>query len=255
MHLLFHNIRFPSRQFSNACVTETVGTLLKQWHKCFSRYRLRLTEKDVLEARTATALQIHYNTISVILDCSFSPVETVFDKYTEEFGLTLEHCDTVVRHREIHTSSDWNGYSERMLVYEFDLGMIAPLFFIATRCRDPKLRRKAIRLMRYLHRQEHVWDTCSAAKIAEGIMLIEERGLTVIKSCEDITEHSRIRALMVDILPELPSKVVLHFARSPYEVEEEELLDWATWSMGEIPTTTQWVWESDSRASPQLLTR
>jgi hypothetical protein len=128
-----------------------------------------------------------------------------------------------------------------MSLFEFEFGMIAPLFVIACHCRDPALRRKAIRLMRYLHRTEGAWDTCSAGKIAEGIMEIEERGLTVIETCESVTENSRIRATNADIGQAHPSKVILSFSHSPYEVAEQEFISWASWSRSELASRTFWV--------------
>lgn len=36
------------------------------------------------------------------------------------------------------------------------------------------------------------WDSCTAAKLAESFMLIEESSLTVVKTRENIPVHSRI---------------------------------------------------------------
>ena len=95
--------------------------------------------------------------------------------------------------------------------------------------------------MRYLHRTEGSWDTCSAGKIAETIMEIEERGLTVIESCESVTENSRIRAINADIDPAHPAEVLLSFSHSPYEVVEQEFISWASWSRSKLPSRTYWV--------------
>jgi hypothetical protein len=55
----------------------------------------------------------------------------------------------------------------------FGLGVLLPLFLIAIRCRDPILRRKAIRLLHH-PRREGIWESSAAARIASECMMIEE---------------------------------------------------------------------------------
>lgn len=61
--------------------------------------------------------------------------------------------------------------------FTLDIGLIAPLYDIACRCRDPFLRRRAIYLLRVSGRQEGIWDSSLAAHVAERIVAIEEDGL------------------------------------------------------------------------------
>lgn len=58
--------------------------------------------------------------------------------------------------------------------FSADLGIVPPLYVVATKCRDPKLRRQAIHLLRSSARREGMWDSELTARIAEWVMLVEE---------------------------------------------------------------------------------
>jgi hypothetical protein len=241
MQWMFHILDMNGYETADASAVLEIRTLLEDWHLVFTAYKVSLSDHDRLERRTASSLEIHYRILSVILDVNSAKTESIYDSYLADFRTLLKQCEDIIKYRQSAPTNDWAEYGDRMSLFEFDFGMIAPLFVIACHCRDPALRRKAIRLMRYLHRTEGAWDTCSAGKIAEGIMEIEERGLTLIESCESVTENSRIRATDADIDPAHPSEVILSFSHSPYEVKEQEFISWASWSRSELASQTFWV--------------
>lgn len=241
MQWMFHVLDMNRRSKPEASAIFQLRTLLDSWHLVLNAYVASLADHDHLERRTASALEIHYRILSIMLDVTSFDTESIYDKYLTDFRALLNQCEDIIKHRESAPANNWAEYGDRMSLFEFDFGMIAPLFVIACHCRDPALRRKAIRLMRYLHRTEGAWDTCSAAKIVEGVMEIEERGLTVIPSCDSVTENSRIRATNADIDPDHPSQVILSFSHSPYEVTQQRFISWASWSRSELPSRTLWV--------------
>ncbi|GAB0134948.1 hypothetical protein EsDP_00003300 [Epichloe bromicola] len=58
--------------------------------------------------------------------------------------------------------------------FSADLGIVPPLFVVATKCREPRLRRQAIQLLRSSARREGMWDSELAAIIGQWVMHIEE---------------------------------------------------------------------------------
>ena len=62
--------------------------------------------------------------------------------------------------------------------FALDLGIVPPLFVVATKCRDRKLRRDAIRLLLSSPRREGMWDSILSGRVAQWIMEIEEEGLS-----------------------------------------------------------------------------
>jgi hypothetical protein len=59
-----------------------------------------------------------------------------------------------------------------------NLGIIPALFLVATKCRDPRLRRDAVQLLHDAARSERGWDTCIASVIARSVIDTEETALT-----------------------------------------------------------------------------
>ncbi|KAG6356814.1 hypothetical protein INS49_014688 [Diaporthe citri] len=58
--------------------------------------------------------------------------------------------------------------------FSADLGIVPPLYVVATKCRSPLLRRQAIQLLRSSSRREGMWDSELTARIGTWIMNIEE---------------------------------------------------------------------------------
>ncbi|UKZ83483.1 hypothetical protein TrVFT333_011292 [Trichoderma virens FT-333] len=58
--------------------------------------------------------------------------------------------------------------------FSADLGIVPPLFVVATKCRDPVVRREAIQLLRSSARREGMWDSELTANIAQWVMEVEE---------------------------------------------------------------------------------
>jgi len=69
------------------------------------------------------------------------------------------------------------AYAHIKASFALDLGIVPPLFVVATKCRDRKLRRDAIRLLLASPRREGMWDSNICARVGQWIMEIEEEDL------------------------------------------------------------------------------
>jgi hypothetical protein len=58
--------------------------------------------------------------------------------------------------------------------FSLEAGVAEPLYVVASRCRDPTLRRRALHLLRSHPSREGIWESTLGAKIAEAGMIIEE---------------------------------------------------------------------------------
>ncbi|KAH8600109.1 hypothetical protein B0O99DRAFT_503521 [Bisporella sp. PMI_857] len=72
---------------------------------------------------------------------------------------------------------DGGLFSHIKASFALDIGIVAPLFVVATKCRDRKLRREAIRLLMSSPRREGMWDSILCGKVSQWIMEVEEEGL------------------------------------------------------------------------------
>lgn len=74
-----------------------------------------------------------------------------------------------------------------------DTTIVAPLYFVAYICRDPKVRREAVSSLYRLPHQEGSWDSLITARSCEKLMEIDKEGLGEVLRAEDIPEWARIR--------------------------------------------------------------
>jgi hypothetical protein len=214
---------------------------LENWENAVTKYTQGLLLQDSLEGRTALALRVHHRLISILVETSFAASETVFDKFQVVFQRIFEDCDSIIKHRDSDLSGAYSEQAGRMTLFEYDFGMIPPLFSLACRCRDSGLRRRAIRLLRDLHRSEGLWDSCSAAQIAEGLVTEEEEGLAAIQSCQDVIEQSRIQGIRAQPASTQRSGIELSFSCPPYEFVDDTTIDWAPRSTRKLHSRLQWV--------------
>jgi hypothetical protein len=76
--------------------------------------------------------------------------------------------------------------------FSIDLGVVGPIFEVIARCRDPVIRRRGVKLLKSVYRQEGVWNSFLVGKVAERLVEIEEEGLGEVKSCQDVPDWARI---------------------------------------------------------------
>ena len=113
-------------------------------------------------------------------------------------------------------------------------------------------RKEAVAVLRSMHRREGCWDSCSAALIAEHVINIEERGLTISQSMNDVTTFSRIRLVGAQV-DYLTQKLILRVARFCFGVlnasVEDEIVEWDA-VVGQDRDTVDWVSVDFGQNSP-----
>ncbi|KAL9626037.1 MAG: hypothetical protein Q9164_007958 [Protoblastenia rupestris] len=80
------------------------------------------------------------------------------------------------------------------------MGIIAPLYFTVSSCRDPILRRRAVRLLENLPRQEGTWNAVTAAQVGAWVIAVEEEGLGEVTSADNVPTSSRVQRFDAEVL-------------------------------------------------------
>ena len=76
--------------------------------------------------------------------------------------------------------------------FTLDISVVAPMYDIACRCRDPYIRRRALNVLRRSARQEGIYDGLLAAHIVENVIAIEEADLDEVRTCADVPDLARV---------------------------------------------------------------
>jgi len=148
---------------------------LERWMEAcgplFEKKRKRKGSKDCL---AVVAMRAQYLTAYVMLRALGTMREMDYDEYLEDFREIVDSCEELESNSLLAEAKNGDGEGE---VYVFDMQSVMPLDFIARKCRDPMLRRRAIRLLKARPRRELFWDSVIAAEVCEWVVKTEEEDL------------------------------------------------------------------------------
>ncbi len=191
-----------------------LDNLWDQWGAAFRTFTENIVPDAELEQLEALVLGVHYRTHRTTCECQSMPeTETVWDDHVEVLRESIQICAEVSQRNEVYHASA-KGFSTSFCR---DPGILPPCWQIAVNCRDPIIRRRALKLMHDHHRRCGDSDDCSAAAIAQTVIDLEETGL-MVTSCKDVPESHRVRLLEGDLT--MPGSLRLRYMRSPYVVSQ-----------------------------------
>ncbi|KAI7227905.1 hypothetical protein KC343_g7831 [Hortaea werneckii] len=143
---------------------------LQEWLETFRqtpnpKSRSRPTETD---SEASNNLMMYYHTSYIWLSTRLATEQVVFDQYNDHFEETLRYSENYV-----------NAKAGQPAVFTFEVGAVPPLYFVATKCRNPFLRRRALRLLARAPRKEAMWGATSTGQLAARIIAVEEEGMGI----------------------------------------------------------------------------
>ncbi|KAL3480551.1 hypothetical protein BJX99DRAFT_18538 [Aspergillus californicus] len=172
--------------------------VLEQLHLSFSssmpHHSLEWINQNPLEPDSLIFQIWNLSARMCIAVCLGDGAEETWDTFVDEF-------DTIVSLSEMYLER--TSSPSRTRTFGFTIGVIPPLFVTATRCRKPRIRRRAIQLLGDYKRREGMWDSTHAAHAARQVMEMEEKTMDVP------SEGGRVRAVVVVLDDE--DRVALEF--------------------------------------------
>lgn len=140
---------------------------LVQWYVAFRKIQ-------TADSETACGLLMLYHISFVAVSTQSSKAQTIFDRYTHSFEEILRLAKTFLEcKRTQHTT------------FAFEVGALGPLYYVATKCRIPSLRRRAIQLMSICPAKESTFGAKSVAELAAKLVAIEEEHLSLPNPQQD----------------------------------------------------------------------
>jgi hypothetical protein len=131
--------------------------------------------------------------------------ESAFDDLEAHLEEMLQYCEILVANRERR------GEDPRRRQVSSGLGYVMPLHMIAARCRNPKLRRRALHLLLTASRREGIWDSYLAGTIASQTLEIEEQGSRSANGGDERVLDGDMRVREVKIKLQGEKKALLRF--------------------------------------------
>lgn len=148
---------YTSQPDSLAGMYTLLSEQLQNWSDNFEQF---VTRKQLQSDRRSTLLRVFHLTASIWLSACMSPDETAFDDQLDRFASIVKLASSVRQNAGSFT---------------FEMGVIAPLYFTAIKCRDCVLRRDAISLLSSaMPRREGLWDAGILEYVGRRVIDIEE---------------------------------------------------------------------------------
>ena len=200
---------------------------ISQWSAAFDAFvRKAGPSRKHEELQGAMLLEIQYKCAKILLSVGMPPRETLFDRLTTLFESVISLATSVI------DRTDSRGAPGRTGHFSFETSLVPPLYFTATRCRNPWIRRQALSLLSSTSRQECLWNSEMLSKIAERLILIEENRYQIgqVTRSETISVTSRLSVLNATIYSE-KRQVLLECCQRKSGPDEETLLlsEWITY--------------------------
>ncbi|OAL39584.1 hypothetical protein AYO20_00981 [Fonsecaea nubica] len=191
--------------YCDSSIVQQGRTLLWTWHESFTKFlgegRHRSCNCTVplssfhFDIGTCY-LQMQFWATIIRLESTISRSEMVFDNHLPKFQVLLDLTTRLADMLDMEVAAGADT------CLGFTIEYLAVAGFIALRCRDPVIRRGAIRLMQLRSRTEGIWQSAVAADLAEFIMTREESESTMNhpRRCHDTPEESRLQLLSSNFL-------------------------------------------------------
>lgn len=185
--LVLDKILELEEQYPTGFKVSIIQESLDKWRNAFQRFCDKAAPGNDFYRDYRKLLWIHHRILHVMLGAAESGTEMAFDKHREDFEYILAKSIQV---------------NASQMKPPTGLGLVAPLYLVATRCRDPVLRRKAVaQLHAKAHQSNMMLLACPTADLANHIIRLEEQSLTTVRSSDDIVEGRRVKTLRVCFSP------------------------------------------------------
>lgn len=178
-----------------------------------------ITERDLDAAKT---LRIHQVVASMWLRKCTAAEECANDEVTAQFETAVGLAEAI--HAIAGTREQRAALNSSTFL--FDMEIVSPLYYVATKCRHPVIRRRAITILEGTQRREGLWDSNMAAAIAKRTMEIEEAKLTKLNGSELPAEVDRVHNTQISSeVGTNPKKHDVTFYVKPNGIDG----DWKMW--------------------------
>ncbi|KAH8659946.1 hypothetical protein BX600DRAFT_466973 [Xylariales sp. PMI_506] len=150
---------------------------MNSWKDAYRLFMKEASEQfSLYEILSLRILQAYHTMASIILGTCLSYYRQVsFDAFTLSFVSILEQVEEILR---LSGCFDQNASQrkgcEHAGSFTIEMGAFTPIYYVALKCRDPGLRRRATALLDITTHSEGIWTGSILSRIANKVMVLEE---------------------------------------------------------------------------------
>jgi hypothetical protein len=127
-----------------------------------------------------TLMKIHALLSHIQLAAAFMTSHVEYDAFLPEYTSIVELAEEIYPYQAstgAPSKQNPNLNSKAGHLFRFDLGIIYPLSSVGFRCRNSKVRGRAIALLKRSSFREGIWDSQTVGCLTDWIRKIEEQGM------------------------------------------------------------------------------
>ncbi|KAK1634065.1 hypothetical protein BDP81DRAFT_325341, partial [Colletotrichum phormii] len=175
--LAFASSSDVSHAFEMLVVQSCLRNDLVSWSRVYDSFKARRwTHLSARERLAFHLLPVYHTMAQIITEASLHPDgELIFDKFTWHFETMTASSKEILTAALPTMAADLSsGHCTAKFSFTADMGLIPPLYYVALKCRNRRIRRQAIELITDNLHQEGMWDAKLAAAVASEVMRMEE---------------------------------------------------------------------------------
>jgi hypothetical protein len=152
-------------------VQQRLHSQLSQWNTNFAMLMATLpsgSSRSVTDMQRL--LQILYESSTIWVATALQPLEIAYDSHLPAFTAIVSNATALLQSAT---------YQSTPRPFTFETELIAPLYWTAIKCRHPRLRRTALRLLmkdEMRNRRENIWSSETTITVASRVIELEEEG-------------------------------------------------------------------------------
>ena len=204
MNYIFSALEYCSA--TGISLKENLFTILERWKKALDSSTALGTP---LHACAHNLLSLYFHISTIVIGTHETDSEIVFDAFAPQFETIAELGTELVQHWKVTNH-------QHSLLFSFDLGITPAMFFVASRCRHPRIRRIARDTMLQSPMYRGLWPDWYSGLCANRIIEIEEHGFDSTADDIFIPESRRIRKFSADLDQE-HEQILMHYVRWPFD--------------------------------------
>ncbi|KAJ9605221.1 hypothetical protein H2200_010611 [Cladophialophora chaetospira] len=175
---------------------------LEQWYHRLCQLDSTSGQKPSSWSQQRCHLELRYRYVTIGLMTLPLQDELLFDDFDYDFTALIDAAGSILK----HASKANPGGATR----SNDCSTMMALFFTVSSCRDPCIRRRALRLLYRYNRVESIFNSLAVGILGEQIMMLEE-GSRDVKTASDVEAARRVRAINL----KYDSGLLAHVATPP----------------------------------------
>ena len=193
MRLRWTEQETPSTGETSATIKDILLGQLETWYRLFDNMlREDVPNKTDFTAYSLTSLlRLQYTTAWTYLSSLGPGREMEYDAFLPHFEQCVAMASDVAMAHEQYSGSLKPTFTP-------EIGIVPILYIIGAKCREPRVRREVLKILRRHPMREASWDSIPAARVVERIIDIEEGGCgegQMIHSMEQIPVWRRVEIM------------------------------------------------------------